>query len=122
MKYILATLMLCSTLANARSVTMIGTPYMTIMTTEKGTVKAMLTGEKAFKVRCIFTVTDDYITWDSRKGVPLFIINSGQFTIFRDEYSAYIKIDNSSNKYIEHVSLGLVTITYYGFMTTHVNE
>jgi hypothetical protein len=101
---------------------MIGTPYMTIMTTEKGVEKMMLTGEKAFKVRCIFTVTDDYITWDSRKGVPLFIINSEQFTIFRDEYSAYIKIDTNSKKYIEHVNLGLMTITYYGFITGRENK
>lgn len=84
---------------------------------------------KAMEFKCIITKIDDKYYWTTRENRELIPIQSGAFiTFLASNGSGYVRIINHDMKnsasfmgdteekfnYIEHLLLGLKTITYYG--------
>ena len=75
--------------------------------------RIVLNDTDTLKFACI--ISNSPHLWKSRGGVPLTFHISGIFLVFTaDTGAGYIKINTITNKYIEHMHLGLVTITYHG--------
>jgi len=88
-----------------------------------------LSKTKAMEFKCTITKMDDKYYWTTRENVELIPIQSGAFiTFLASNGSGYVRIVNPDMKdaasfmgdteekfdYIEHLLLGLKTITYYG--------
>ncbi|MBU4321370.1 MAG: hypothetical protein Q8N12_02720 [Thermodesulfovibrionales bacterium] len=92
-----------------------------------------LTKDKAIKFKCTITKIDDKYYWTSREKVELIPVASGAFiTYWAINGSGYIRIVKPEMKeeikkmggmvgdpeekfdYVEHLLLGLKSITYYG--------
>lgn len=85
--------------------------------------------DKAMEYKCIITKTDDKYYWTTRQNLELTPISAGAFiTFFALNGSGYIRIVNPEMKeaasimggtekefdYVEHLLIGLKSITYYG--------
>lgn len=93
-----------------------------------------LTKEKAIHFNCTITKLDDKYYWTSRENIELIPIYSGAFiTYLAVNGSGYVRIVNPEMKevakaltaaedperifdYVEHLLLGLRSVTYYGRM------
>ncbi len=92
-----------------------------------------LTKDKAIKFKCTITQIDDKYYWTSRENVELVPITSGAFiTFWAVNSSGYVRIVRPEMKeevrkigamagdpeerydYVEHLLLGLKSVTYYG--------
>jgi hypothetical protein len=91
-----------------------------------------LTKDKAIKSKCIITKIDDKYYWTSRENVELIPIASGAFiTYWAVNATGYVRVVNPEMKelvkqtavpgdpeekfdYVEHLLLGLKSVTYYG--------
>ncbi len=88
-----------------------------------------LSGTKANEFKCTITKMDDKYLWATRENVELVPITSGAYTTFLASNGAgYVRVINPKMKeivslidetgknfdYVEHLLLGLKTITYYG--------
>ncbi|MFH1931710.1 MAG: hypothetical protein ABIN18_09010 [Pseudomonadota bacterium] len=94
-----------------------------------------LNKEKAINFKCTITKNDDKYYWTSRENIELIPISSGAFiTYWAVNGSGYVRIVKPEMKkeikqlgavagdpeekfdYVEHLLLGLKSITYYGRM------
>jgi len=92
-----------------------------------------LTRDKAMKFKCTITKNDDKYYWASRENVELIPISSGAFiTYWAVNGSGYVRVVKPESKeevrrlgamagdpeakfdYVEHLLLGLKSVTYYG--------
>ena len=92
-----------------------------------------LNKEKAINFKCIITKIDDKYYWTSRENIELIPISSGAFiTYWAVNGSGYVRVVKSEMKeevkqlgalasdperqydYVEHLLLGLKSVTYYG--------
>lgn len=110
-----------------------GMPEIKISEGGVGRISENLTGDKAIKFKCTITKIDAKYYWTSRENVELMPIVSGAFiTYWAVSGSGYVRIINPEMKegvrqlgamagdpeekfdYVEHLLLGLKSITYYG--------
>jgi len=92
-------------------------------------VDANITKDKAIEFKCIITKIDDKYYWTSRENVELIPIASGAFiTYWAVNATGYVRVVNPEMKkevamaggpeekfdYVEHLLLGLKSVTYYG--------
>ena len=96
-------------------------------------VPETLTKDKAIKFKCTITKIDDKYYWTSRENVELVPIASGAFiTYWAVNGSGYVRLVKPEMKgevrklgavagdpeakfdYVEHLLLGLKSVTYYG--------
>ena len=88
-----------------------------------------LSKAKAIEYKCTITTIDNKYYWTTRENIELIPLKSGAFiTFFASNGSGYVRIVDPEMKdavsvmgdteekfdYIEHLLLGLKTITYYG--------
>ena len=110
-----------------------GVPEIKISEGGVNRVPETLTKNKAIKFKCTITKSDDKYYWTSRENVELIPIASGAFiTYWAVNGSGYIRVVKSESKeelsklgamagdpeekfdYVEHLLLGLKSVTYYG--------
>lgn len=110
-----------------------GVPEIKISEGGINRVPENLTKDKAIKVKCTITKNDDKYYWTSRENVELVSISSGAFiTFWAVNSSGYVRIVRPEMKedvrkigamagdpeerydYVEHLLLGLKSVTYYG--------
>jgi hypothetical protein len=110
-----------------------GVPEIKISEGGVNRVPESLTKDKAIKFKCTITKMDDKYYWTSRENVELVPIVSGAFiTFWAVNGSGYIRLVKPEMKgevrrlgtiagdpeakfdYVEHLLLGLKSVTYYG--------
>ena len=95
-----------------------GVPNSRVDASREGTERRLLTPEEARKSRLVITRVADKFYWASRENRELEALHSGASTYFypRESPGNYIKMTRVGAKiyYLEHVSLWLSTITYWG--------
>ena len=106
-----------------------GTPEMRISEGGVSRTPESLAKNEAKEYQCIITKIDDEYYWTTRENVELVPIVGGAFTTFiAANGSGYVRVLNPEFKelipsmseteqnydYIEHLILGLRTISYYG--------
>ncbi len=110
-----------------------GVPEIKISEGGVSRVPETLTKDKAIKFKCTITKADDKYYWASRENVELVPIASGAFiTYWAVNGSGYVRLVKPEMKgevrklgtvagdpeekfdYVEHLLLGLKSVTYYG--------
>jgi hypothetical protein len=110
-----------------------GVPELKISEGGVNRVPETLTKDKAIKFKCTVTKIDDKYYWTSRENVELVPIASGAFiTYWAVNGSGYVRLVKPEMKgevrklgavagdpeanfdYVEHLLLGLKSVTYYG--------
>lgn len=114
---------------NAQSFSFTGIPSVKV--TESGIDRSAekIEKSKALSVTCVVKEIDGKFFWETRGNKPLLKIDSGAFlTFFAVDGSGYIRVikpllkdaasamSNTEKNfdYVEHLTLGLRSITYYG--------
>lgn len=131
----LIALLIATPLFAEESIVFTGLP--TVKISEGGTsrVSETMTKDKAvrFKYRCVITKVDDKYYWTSRESTELLPFSSGIFvTYWAVNGSGYVRVVRTDLKaelkkiaavvgdpeakfdYVEHLLLGLKSVTYYG--------
>ena len=99
----------------------IGYPVHKTISDSKRTKRELLTDEDKEKSKVEITSINGAYYWTTRENTEMVRRVSGIFIIYvAINGSGYIKLDTTTNKFIEHVHLGLSTITYWG--TYEVSE
>ena len=112
-----------------------GVPEIKISEGGVNRVPENITKEKAINFKCTITKIDDKYYWTSRENIELMPISSGAFiTYWAVNGSGYVRIVKPEMKkevkqlgavagdpeekfdYVEHLLLGLKSVTYYGRM------
>jgi hypothetical protein len=118
-----------SNFCNAQSFSFTGLPSVKV--TEGGIERSAekIEQSKAISVVCIVKEIEGKFFWETRGNKPLLRIDSGAFVIFLAvDGSGYVRLIKPSLKeatslmsnteknfdYVEHLILGLRTVTYYG--------
>ena len=115
------------------SIIFTGVPEVKISEGGISRLPANLTRDEAIKYKCIITQLDERYYWTSRENVELVPISSGAYiTYLAVNGSGYVRVINSEMKeliregssivgdpegtfdYVEHLLLGLKSVTYYG--------
>lgn len=93
-----------------------GRPAVVVTSGYAGTEKKVLTPQEARKNRLLVTVIDGRFFWASRENRPLELTTSGAFTYLSGDAGSYVKFARFGKKivYMEHATLFLSTITYWG--------
>lgn len=116
-----------------QSIVFTGVPEIKISEGGVSRVPETLTKDKAIKFKCTITKADDKYYWASRENVELAPITSGAFiTYWAINGSGYVRLVRPEMKgevrklgavagdpeekfdYVEHLLLGLKSVTYYG--------
>ena len=121
---------LCSSICNAQVLSFVGIPAVRISEGGVERFAEKLEQSKSMELVCVIKEIDGKFIWASRENKPLVKIdNGGAFLIFLAvDGSGYIRqikpnfknaasLMSSTEKsfdYIEHLLLGLRTVTYYG--------
>lgn len=130
---ILISLAIASPLFGKEIIIFTGVPEIKISEGGISRVPENLTKDKAIKFKCTITKIDDKYYWTSRENVELIPISSGAFiTYWAVNGSGYVRIIKAESKqevkklgamagdpeakfdYVEHLLLGLKSVTYYG--------
>ena len=96
-----------------------GVPVVKITTSPESTSKVQLTSDEMAENRVVINKDDEgnYI-WATRNNTLLFKTVSGIYTIYTSFAGAgYVKVDNTTGMFMEHVHMGFMTITYHGMET-----
>jgi len=110
-----------------------GVPEIKISEGGVNSVPENLAKDKAIKFKCIITKIDDKYYWTSRENIELIPIASGAFiTYWAANASGYVRVTKPEMRaelkkmgaalgepeakfdYVEHLLLGLKSVTYYG--------
>ena len=106
-----------------------GVPVVKISEGGTSRVTEDLKGAKASEAECAITKIEDKYLWKTRNNVELFLVQNGAFITFvATNGSGYVRIipsdfkeaaslmDETEKKYdyIEHLLIGLRSVTYYG--------
>ena len=100
----------------ATATTLEGIPTVRIDSAQAGTTRRPLSGAEASKDRLTVTVLNGQFYWTSRGNRPLRLSSSGVFTYLSSEPGQYIRLTRLNDKisYVEHVDLGLGSVTWWG--------
>ena len=121
---------LCSSICNAQVLSFVGIPAVRISEGGVERFAEKLEQSKSMELACVIKEIDGKFIWASRENKPLVKIDTGgAFLIFLAvDGSGYVRLIKPNFKnaaslmspteksfdYIEHLLLGLRTITYYG--------
>ena len=110
--------LLCISLAvNVMCEELMGVPNRQVYVDESKVNEKKLTESLMLENRIHIKKVNGVYYWVSRKETVLNKINSGIYDIYvSPEGAGYVKVNNQTDEYIEHVHLGLKTITYYGII------
>ena len=115
------------------SIIFTGIPKIKISEGGVSRIPENVTKDKAFQFKCTITKMDDKYYWTSRNNVELLSIDSGAFiTYWAANGSGYVRVTKPAMRaemkrvsaivgdpeaefdYVEHLLLGLKSVTYYG--------
>ncbi len=99
-----------------------GLPMVQNRATFESSTNAELSDSQSNEYRLLIIKQDDNYYWASRNNKQLILRVSGAFQIFIEPSGAgYIKIMSSDEGvlYMEHMSLGLQTVTYWGMASSY---
>ena len=130
-KFLLAAaIFLCSNICNAQVLSFVGVPAVRISEGGVERFAEKLEQSKSMELACVVKEIDGKFIWASRENKPLVKIDTGgAFVMFvAVDGSGYIRLIKPNFKnaasvmssteksfdYIEHLLLGLRTVTYYG--------
>ena len=95
-----------------------GAPISKVESTVQSSDHFVLEEPQRIEYRVLVTEIDDKYYWASRENKELFLIQRGNFVFFVAPGNGYIKIsiDGDGNQYLymEHLTLALNSITYWG--------
>ena len=93
-----------------------GIPSTFVTSGSDSTDRLTLSSDKVAKNRLLVTIVNGKFFWASRENRPLELRPSGAFTYLYNGPIGYIKFSRYGNKilYMEHVSVFLTTLTYWG--------
>jgi len=93
-----------------------GIPNTLVTSDSEGTKTVQLSREDVAKTRLLVTIVNGKYYWACRENRPLELRPSGSFTYLFNGPEGYIKFSRFGNKivYMEHVSMFLTTLTYWG--------
>ena len=104
--------------------TLEGIPTVRIDSAQAGATRRLLSGAEASKDRLTVTVVNGQFYWTSRGNRPLRLSSSGVFTYLSSEPGQYIRLTRLNDKisYVEHVDLGLGSVTWWGELRIAVGK
>jgi hypothetical protein len=124
------TLAMFATIAQSQPVTVFrGRPSVKISEGGIERLPEAISREKAINVECVISRIGDELYWASRENVPMVAVDSGAFIVYIAATGAgYVKVIRPNMKeiaslmgeteakfdYVEHITLGLRSVTYYG--------
>jgi len=93
-----------------------GIPSTLVTSDSDGTQTVPLSRDEAAKNRVLVTIVNGRFYWANRENRPLELGPSGSFTYLFNGPVGYIKFSRFGNKilYMEHASVFLTTLTYWG--------
>ena len=108
----------------ATATTLEGIPTVRIDSAQAGATRRLLSGAEASKDRLTVTVVNGQFYWTSRGNRPLRLSSSGDFTYLSSEPGQYIRLTRLNDKisYVEHVDLGLGSVTWWGELRIAVGK
>lgn len=108
---------------------LIGSPSVKISEGGSYRLPEQLEPSKASNLACVITKVGDEYLWASRENIPLLRLDSGAFlTFIALNGSGYVRVVKKDHKeivslmseteqefdYVEHLTIGLRSVTYYG--------
>jgi hypothetical protein len=75
--------------------------------------KEVMTDSQASEFQVMIVRDGEDFYWASREYKPMLQIHSGIYTIYLSS-AGYVKVEEPTGDYIEHMTIGLNTITYKG--------
>lgn len=129
-RYLLITLLVSIGLTSVSAEQMVfnATPDSRVDSSAEKSARQVLTESKRNEFRLLITKVGDQYFWTTRENAPLIHTLSGAFHIFTDASGGgYVKIFDTGilpqsmrdpgprYQYMEHLHLGLGSITYWGF-------
>jgi hypothetical protein len=108
----------------ATATTLEGIPTVRLDSAQAGATRRHLSGTEASKDRLTVTVVNGQFYWTSRGNSPLRLSSSGVFTYLSSEPGQYIRLTRLNDKisYVEHVDLGLGSVTWWGELRIAVGK
>jgi len=98
-----------------RKLVVLGTPIVAVDSTSVQTQRHVLTKKQMEEYQVKISQEGNKFYWNSREGKELKRTASRAFVYYVNvDGSGYIKVSNLDNTYMEHITLGLATITYWG--------
>ena len=98
-----------------RKLVVLGTPFVKVESFSDQTKRYELTNKQMKEYQVMISQEGNKFYWNSREGKELKRNATLGFVYYVNaEGSGYIKISNVDNSYMEHITLGLATITYWG--------
>lgn len=94
-----------------------GTPTVRVDSTTEGTTRRRLTPTEGNQFGLKIDVKDGRYYWTNHRNQPLTVQTSGEFTYLSStEPGQYIKFRRLNDRiaYVEHLDMGLGTVTYWG--------
>ena len=119
---VFVTLMLMAACALAQEVVFRGTPTLRVLTTHENEARQTIEPAAAEKSACVITKKGKRFYWASRDNAEMMRTESPTFTYFvHAGGSGYVKVfkgdprvPNPPADYVEHISMGFQTMTYWG--------
>ncbi len=108
-------LMLLSWSVLAVEVEFQGTPRSRTSITNDHTVREVLDKKEAAKYSVSITREGDQYFWASRGNLPLIKTKSGAYTTYISSTGeGYIRVRDDQHIYVEHLTVEMTSVTYYG--------
>lgn len=101
-------------------IVLVGTPTSSTHSNPDGATHGSLSTEERSEFRVVIDQSDGSFRWTSRGDVEMFRRTSGIYDVYvATDGSGYVKVERgelvgSENRYIEHIHVGLGTVTYFG--------
>ena len=97
--------------------TLTGSPTVRVDTTPEGTSRRQLTAAEAKEHGLKISIVNGRYFWTNRQNEPLTVRQSGEFTYLSSkdpgQYVRFRRI-NDRLAYVEHLDMGLGSVTYWG--------
>ena len=98
-----------------KKLVVLGTPIVKVESFPDQTKRHELTKKQMKEYQVIISQEGNKFYWNSREGKELKRTASGAFVYYVNVAgSGYVKVSNLDNTYMEHITSGLATITYWG--------
>ena len=122
-------LLLTSTVFAKEEVVFTGIPTIKISEGGSSRIPQKISGAKSVEYKCTITMIDDKYYWATRENVEFVPVSNGAFITFiamngsgyvriikpgMKEIAALMDVTEKEYDYVEHMILGLKSVTYYG--------
>ena len=92
----------------------VGTPQLRVTAGPEALARDRLKPEEAEEERLVLEKRGDQWVWRSRDGQPVDHTEGAAYHYFEGSGGGYVKIERATGIYLEHMSVGMASITYWG--------